>query len=202
MDEYITKKLNNKLNTEYITDEIIDEKNLLKQFEKVEEVYESNNTESEKIIEEENFIEKPDKKEHKTKEGKELVASETGSEVAVFTEKTPEPVIRDQEYIIGETHLNISKISEVLGVLGDTLQDGSRASEFEAFGNVSKALTDNLKFLSDFHFKIKDQERMQEEIAPPQNVTNNLVLSGADMLDKILELKEQANKSKEIKQDG
>jgi len=129
--------------------------------------------------------------------GSELVPANTGSEIEMYVEKGEEPVIRDQEYIIGETHQTIAKVGEVMTTLADTLQDGSRASEFEAFASLARTMNDSIKNLSEFHFKVADRENMRDTIQQPTTVNNNLILSGSEMLDKVIEMKEQLNKKEQ-----
>ena len=121
----------------------------------------------------------------------------------VVEEKTNVPAIiedkknvfEEQDYVKEKLHKTIDMLDDVMSVLKRDLRQGSKASEFEAFGNLAKSTISAITELRTYDSIIKHEDQYDENVS--KDATNNVTINmnGADMLDRILEYRDKQVKT-------
>lgn len=104
-----------------------------------------------------------------------------------------EDLMEDKRFIQNELYTSISQVGEVMMVMKEGLKSGSRSSEFEAFARLNDSLVNTLDKLATLNLKLADKRAFAVGMSNPANQQNNqtLIFNGADMLDKIIELRKK-----------
>ncbi len=120
-----------------------------------------------------------------------IMQSYNRGETAVSTVKTQmdEELIENKMFIQNELYTSISQVGEVMTMMKEGLKQGARASEFEAFARLNDSLVNTIDKLATLNMKLADKKSFMSPDANPQVGNQTLIFNGADMLDKLLELR-------------
>lgn len=99
-------------------------------------------------------------------------------------------IIEDQEYIQQELRIGVEILNDVTETLRAGINQGSKASSFDAFANLMKERREHIKELKDTNLQILNLKNTgnstgASEMIPGNFTQNNLVMTGTDALDMI-----------------
>lgn len=101
---------------------------------------------------------------------------------------TTNDTIEDQTYIQQELRIGVELLGDVAETLRVGINQGSKASSFDAFANLMKERREHIKELKDTNLelrKLKNPENTPNSPATGSFTQNNLVMTGTDALDMI-----------------
>lgn len=120
-------------------------------------------------------------------------------------EKSKSIEFEDKKYIKNELCTLISNTMEVMDILKEDLRQGTKASSFEAYAKLSGAVKDQIQELRELNKNIADiklsERRIDLRNENPdiqQTITNNVIMTGSEMMDILLNVRENS-KNKKIK---
>ena len=142
---------------------------------------------------EQNMLAKIDEPEDEENDSEDLLPS---------TNTDPTVRIQDEHYMQNEYRMGVEMINGVAEVLRQDLNQGSRASSFEAFSSLMRERRENITALENINTKIYDRNTKNEgpeiNAITGQNITNNMVFTSEDALNLILQAKNGLDPTKEI----
>lgn len=101
---------------------------------------------------------------------------------------TTNDTIEDQTYIQQELRIGVELLGDVAETLRVGINQGSKASSFDAFANLMKERREHIKELKDTNLelrKLKNPENTPNSPVTGSFTQNNLVMTGTDALDMI-----------------
>jgi hypothetical protein len=132
-----------------------------------------------------------------------LVEENTTELMKIEKEEVETVRIQDEQYIQNEYRMGIEMLNDVAEVLRGDLNQGSRASSFDAFSSLMRERREYINSLETANTKIYERNNKAEgpefNAITGQNITNNMVFTSEDALDLILKARDGLDPSKEIK---
>lgn len=122
-----------------------------------------------------------------------LLEIESKKNKIIESSKKPDLTLQDQQFMQNELYKMIADISTVTEVLKNDLKQGSRASSYEAYAKLVNSGRELISELRELNKTIVDINIAQRTPQQQFNTVNNVVvMTGDQMLDKILEARSKS----------
>jgi hypothetical protein len=120
---------------------------------------------------------------------------------AIINDDEEKKVIEDEAYIKNQFRMGVEMSNDVAEVLRENLQQGAKASEFEAFSSIMRERRETLVALQNLNTKTYEMNHSSTSngSAGGGNTTNNMVFTSTDAIDMILQARDGLHPNDEVK---